>query len=499
MSHQDRCLKEERLDGHCLKEALQWLLAEIDWSGIKFRKECLWTPVTLVSMALLFVWSGELTLGDRFSRAFPIVEYLFPDGFGKKLRKKKSPGRRNDKKQNKKRKPPVSYQAFMKLLQKWTPDFVDVILAELRRRLLLLFADCVMMYGFNVIGCDGSRVDLPRTRSNELAYASSRKQTRGTTARARRKRKKVQRQKTKAARGKHSRMTDVPQMWLTMMFHVKTGLPWDWRIGPSDSSERAHLLAMLATLPPKALLTADAGFVGYDYLHAIQESGRSLLIRVGSNVRLLKKLGVFRESNNRVYLWPQTKADKGQKPLVLRLVVIHNGKHPVYLVTSVLSEKRLSDAQVAKIYAKRWRLEVHYRHFKQTFGKRKLRSYCSANARVELEWSLLGLSAMLFYTLVQIRKTGAEPEKMSCAEAWREIRNTMNDYLHPTEPGQRLCERLKSAVTDDYNRTNKTSRDYCRKKQEKPAGAPKISNATKSQIKLAAELCGENATKGLPA
>jgi len=535
MSHQDTCVKEERLDAHCLEEALRWLFKGIDWNLVQFRKECLWMPATLAAMAILFVWSGEITLGDRFCRALRIVEFLFPDGFRKrpqrKRRKKGQAGRRGGKgtkprkrtrgsttqkrvaarrgqpkprkkpkKKPQQRKTSVSYQAFMKLLRKWTPAFVSLLLAERRRRLPLLFAGCLLMYGFMVFGCDGSRVDLPRTLSNERAFAPSRKQTRGSTARARRRRKKARRgRKRQAERQKHSRKADVPQMWLTMMFHLGTGLPWDWRIGPSDSSERAHMLQMLSSLPPAALVTADAGFVGYDYLNAIQESRRSLLIRVGSNVRLLKKLGTFKESNNRVYLWPQKKANKGQKPLVLRLVVAHTGKHPIYLVTSVLSEQRLSDAQVLKIYAKRWRLEVHYRHFKQTYGKRKLRSHNSENARVELEWSLLGLSAMLLYALVEIRRTGAKPEKLSCAETWREIRNTMNDYLHVTPPGKRLRQRLQFAVTDDYIRGDKTSRDYCRKKQEQPPGAPHISFATKSQIKLAATICSETGQKGLTA
>jgi hypothetical protein len=516
MSHQDTYVKEERLDAHCLEEALRWLFKGIDWNAVKFRKECSWVPATLAAMAILFVWSGETTLGDRFCRAFRIVEFLFPDGFRKRPQRKNGQARQRARKRNqqrkrtrgsttktrkkhKKRKTSVSYQAFMKLLRKWTPAFVTLLLADLRRRLPLLFVECLLMYGFMVFGCDGSRVDLPRTLSNERAFAPSRKQTR-STARAKQRRKKARRwRKRQAQREKHSRKADVPQIWLTLMFHLGTGLPWDWRLGPSDSSERAHMLQMLSSLPPEALLTADAGFVGYDYLHAIQESGRSLLIRVGSNVRLLKKLGIFKESNNRVYLWPQKKAHQGQKPLVLRLVVAHTGKHPVYLVTNVLSDQRLSDAQVVKIYAKRWRLEVHYRHFKQTYEKRKLRSHNSENARVELEWSLLGLSAMLLYTLVEIRRTRAKPEKLSCAEAWREIKNTMNDYLHVTQPGERLRQRLQFAVTDDYIRRDKTSRNYCRKKQEQPAGAPQIKTATKSQIKWAQQICNETTKQRLTA
>ena len=89
---------------------------------------------------------------------------------------------------------------------------------------------------------------------------------------------------------------------------------------------------------------------------------------------------------------------------------------------------------------------------------------------------------MLLYALVEVRKSGADPSQLSCAETWREIRNTMRDYRHPVESGERLRQRLKSAVTDDYIRKDKTSRNYPRKKQETPAGAPKIHLATKSQV-----------------
>ena len=37
-----------------------------------------------------------------------------------------------------------------------------------------------------------------------------------------------------------------PQMWLTLIWHIGLRLPWCWKIGPSYSSERAHLLEMLA-------------------------------------------------------------------------------------------------------------------------------------------------------------------------------------------------------------------------------------------------------------
>ena len=91
-----------------------------------------------------------------------------------------------------------------------------------------------------------------------------------------------------------------------------------------------------------------------------------------------------------------------QPPLVLRLVVAQGGKHPVYLVTSVLDEATLSDKQVVEIYALRWGVELFDRHFKQTFERRKLRSRSADNAELEGTWSLLGLWAMSLHAQVEL-------------------------------------------------------------------------------------------------
>ncbi|MCC7474334.1 MAG: hypothetical protein IT425_02970 [Pirellulales bacterium] len=51
MSHRD---SHVRLQVVCLQQCLRWLLAGIDWSAITFRKDCRWTPKTLVAGALLW-------------------------------------------------------------------------------------------------------------------------------------------------------------------------------------------------------------------------------------------------------------------------------------------------------------------------------------------------------------------------------------------------------------------------------------------------------------
>lgn len=453
MSHQDANVVGIRLKGKCLQVALQSLLAGVNWSNIRFRDDCTWTPRLLAATALLWAWSDESTLVDRFTTVRSIIVFIF----------------------SLQRQLAESYQAFLKMLVRWTDRLVSAIRQTLQERLPRQFADCWSLYGFIPFGGDGSRVELPRTQSNEQAYSAARKSKP-------RKKKSASRKHRKQA---HSRKANSPQMWLTTLWHIGTGLPWNWRSGPADSSERAHLLDMLGSLPAQALIVADAGFVGYEFARAILDSGRQLLIRVGSNIRLLRHLGCARESGSTVYLWPNTAARQDCPPLVLRLVVVHNGKHPVYLVTSVLSERRLSDTQVVELYRRRWGIELFYRHLKQTFQKRKLRSASSANARVELEWSMLGLKAMGFYALIEARRMGTAPARLSVAGILKAYRRTMRDYRHPAEHGWRLCRILRTAIIDSYVRPNKSSRHYPRKKQESPPGCPKINDATQQQIERA--------------
>jgi hypothetical protein len=239
---------------------------------------------------------------------------------------------------------------------------------------------------------------------------------------------------------------------------------------------------MLEWLPEGSLLTADAGFVGYAFWQALLDAGHDFLIRVGANVTLLKQLGYFREGVDRVYLWPDKQARKRQPPIVLRLIIAHDGKHPVYLVTSVLEKTQLPDRQVIELYKARWGVEVFYRSFKRTFDRHKLRSASPHHALIELDWSLLALWAACLYAKHQQARAGQDIGKTSVAGVLRVIRQAIRSS---TLPASLLFSR---AVVDSYRRQTKASRDYPRKKTDyRAASPPAILKATKSQITLAQE------------
>ncbi len=141
---------------------------------------------------------------------------------------------------------------------------------------------------------------------------------------------------------------------------------------------------------------------------------------------------------------------------------------------------------------------MFYRHLKPTFQRRKLRSASAENARVEMEWSLLGLWGMGLYAQAELLRAGIAPKRLSVAKMLRAFRRILRDYLHPSEHGKTLCRLLQDALMDAYPRKNKTSREYPRKKQEKPPGAPQIHPATLAQRTRAKQIRTET-RKGLPA
>jgi hypothetical protein len=477
MSHQDRKSKTRIVVNHeSLGQAVNELFTTKAFRQVKARKGSKWTARMLVTVALFWAWSGCTGLKERFQQAAKVA--------GKILRWLPDLGQ--------------TYQGFIKQLQKWHVKLQLACASELR---LLMKQDLFGQWeiaGFVVIAGDGSRVELPRTQSNEAVYSPKRKKKgKKNKRKAGKKRnscggKGNKRTKTRKQQSAQSiaKKANSPQMWLTLFWHVGTGLPWAWRTGPSDSSERQHLQEMLAELPENTLIAADAGFVGYEFWRAVSEAGHHFVIRAGANVRLLKKLGCAREYDQTVYLWPNAVAKKKLPPLVLRAVWVHDGKQPMCLVTNVLNKTRLNDRQIVDIYKARWGVEVFFRTFKQTFGRRKLRSHTAENARLEIDWSLVGLWSVCLLAQRELVQAGHDPCQLSPVAAIKAIQQVMHHYrIRPDHPDETLWAMLRCALRDDYHRTSsKTARKYPRKKKRERIGVPKVAGASKSQIVAAREL-----------
>ena len=165
------------------------------------------------------------------------------------------------------------------------------------------------------------------------------------------------------------------------------------------------------------------------------------------------------------------------------------GKQTLYLVTNVLDAKALNQSQAKRLYQLRWGEEVFYRSYKQTLQRRKLLSRTAATCLVESQWALLGLWLLGLLTVSKILATGGDPKRWSVAASRDLVRQALRNERPRRGTRRPLGERLAGALLDAYQRTSdKTARNYPRKKREKPPGPPRIETAGRSERERARRL-----------
>jgi hypothetical protein len=418
-----------------LKDAIgKWFPGQFfsHWSVTAKSK---WSPQRIFWMAILMVWSAEQTLQARFEMIGQVLRSLFP---------KWSVGK--------------SYTGWYQAQLKWITPLRTALSKRLQQQMQAMAAGHWQREGWCAFAVDGSRVECPRTAANEEALGCAGRKKTG------------------------------PQLFATTLWHMGTGLPWDFRIGSGTASERRQFEEMLPALPRPALVVADAGFTGYDLYRRILAAKQNFLLRVGANVHLLRKLGyIEQEGADTVYLWPEKNCR--EPPVVLRLIEWRPGKKKMYLVTTVLDKKALSTKTAGVLYEMRWGVEVFYRSLKQTLQKRKMLSHSPEAATCELTWALFGMWLLGLISVAKIIARGADPLSWSAALARNRVRQSMLWALSGRRQDRALLHDLARATQDGYTRHgSKKARHWPHKKNDPPPGDPIIRLANAKQRRAAQRL-----------
>ena len=441
--------------GELLRRALDWVIKDEIFAGLPQHGNTRWRAGRLVSLAVLWVWSDQSRLTDAFQEACRLSIQLF----GKAALR--------------------SYPGFTAALVCWTDRLLPLVGCRLQMLMEQVSGDYWRIGKWFPLAVDGSRFSTPRTRDNERAFAIENYGQGGMT-------KSRKKWKNKRKRSKPLAEKIKPQIWLTIVWHMGLKMPWCWKSGRTTASERDHLLTMLKeqSFPENTLFCCDAGFTGYELWSAMLRQGHQLLIRVGSNVHLLRRLAEVRCRRDYVYLWPNKVARKKQPPLVLRLIRLQNERGTMHVVTSILNVRELSDREALQLYQRRWGVELQFRAVKQTYGRRKLRSRTANHALVELDWSLIGLWLIQLLAVKEQLQWDSPPENSSVAGALRVIQAAMRAWYSPAPRNLTLSRQLRSAVRDTYRRTTSKKARYQPNYKDKPCRTgPQIKTATPSQRK----------------
>jgi hypothetical protein len=313
-------------------------------------RKCRWQVHPLIFVLCTMTWCSADSLPERFETARAFYVSLH----GKRRRPGKTPS------------------GFFKALCRLPVAALRVVSAAVRRRLLAYGSLMHSSGGWAVFGCDGTELACPRTAELE--------QRLGPTG------------------GRPGELPPVPQVFVSALVHLRSGVLWAWRLGKGVANERLHLLALWKTLPACALVVADCGYQGYELASALDTAPVAFLIRCSSLSALYIEEEVEQGWHDIVVQCWTLEAQKENKPPVkLRLLRIKpkGCKHELFLLTNVLDAKKLSLAQAGHFYRMRWGCEGFFRLYKRIVGKVKLLGRTVKEVHREAEGSLLAVQLLL--------------------------------------------------------------------------------------------------------
>jgi hypothetical protein len=352
------------------------------------------------------------------------------------------------------KRPGQTWAGFRHALRRLPMAVFYAVAAGLRQQIGARWIDELRIGGWLPIGCDGSRLECPRSESLEKRL------------------------------GQAGKDDSAPMMYVTALVLLPLGLLWAWRLDKGTGSEHRHLTQMLPTLPEKSLLVADAYYLGYDLYRSILATS-AFLIRMSSRAYLYtdqnEPLKRFREGW--VHYWPGHAQESGLPPLRLRLLRLRGPKADVWLLTN-LDKKELPRRHASEIYRWRWRNEGLFRTYKRTLDKMKLRHRTPPLAFREAEGSLIALQVHLAMTVdgMQTEKTTPSPRRILLR-----IRGMVARGLASMGPRQRQRYELALEQIHDqspYRTSAKVRRPFPRRKDHMPPKPPQFRRLSKAQKKL---------------
>ena len=392
----------------CISLFLQCLESVDDPSATRRVR---WTPQAASTAAVLMALGADTTLDGNFQHA---AECMKSDYSGRSRTGK-------------------TYNGLLKALERQKVTVLPIVKKELRAQARHRFDLLQGNDPWVLLAVDGSKENLPRTRDHENVFGTA---DNGFT----------------------------PQVFITAIVEVHTGLLWDWRLGRARASEKLHLMEMIPDIPDDALLLGDAGFVGLPIWEKLNTEGKHFLIRVGGNVHLLTDLwphAKTRVTRDFVYVWPRNKRNT-HPPLKLRLIKVGRGRKVVHLLTNVLEPSRLPKKMAGEIYRKRWGVELFYRTFKRTLGCAKLRSKAARRATIEFEWTLVAMTIMTLMGVDALVKRRCDPHQISHAQLLRTLRDSLRaPTSSQPNTGRSLMRALGRCMKDSYTRRRPKQSRHC--------------------------------------
>jgi IS4 transposase len=149
------------------------------------------------------------------------------------------------------------------------------------------------------------------------------------------------------------------QLW------CQVALRTDWR-----QNEKVLARELLATVPPGSLVLADMGYFAFHWFDDLTDGGYYWISRL-RNRTSVEVVHIFTEEGDTFdgLVWlGKYRADRSKH--LVRLVCFRHGQHLRQYLTNVRDPAQLPVAEIARLYARRWDIEMAFQLVKEHLGIR---------------------------------------------------------------------------------------------------------------------------------
>ena len=242
-------------------------------------------------------------------------------------------------------KEPVSAEAFCKARQKIPSELVLALVHPAAQQFDLYSSNPFRMKGHRVFAVDGMKMQV--TRSDDLFDAL----------------------------GWHASGYN-PQMLISTLYNVVSGVPHDVRVAPTHTSERAELHSMLDSLCEGDILTLDRGYHSFDLAAELLHRKVHFVARLpGGTFPAVRQFVADGGTDGWITISPPRRLRRTHSAIRVR-VVVHPGKDlkPAVLITD-LEESEFCWQELGELYHLRWAAEEFYKLWKGDYlGQRQFHS-----------------------------------------------------------------------------------------------------------------------------
>jgi len=204
-------------------------------------------------------------------------------------------------------------------------------------------------HGFNLIGIDGSKVNLPATPEIRKYFDPK--------------------------SGLRDGSGHYPQCLVSTAYDLIREAPVARTVTPINGCERKESFKMIENIPSNSLALFDRGYLSFELLDTFREkfTGELLLRCPGSST--FNEIIKFMKSNKNedvITINPPTKYRQKHKkrvikPITVRIIRMTNpGCEDSPIITTLMDKIEYPASKLAKLYWKRWGSETGYRHEKSS-------------------------------------------------------------------------------------------------------------------------------------